>query len=1327
MYSPKITTNKVKAAEKALGKGLVYHSAQQIAHANFLLGKKYDAEQGKIIEPLKPSEKWWVDNERTLCMLDFRYWLTHYAKIINLQKKLVAFTPNIAQNIVLDIWAEMEEEAIAIYIQQLKARQLGVCLHPETLVLTSKLRWIPIVDLTVGELVVSVDEFSSGGRGVGRKMRPAVVVAKREVYEPAFKLTLDNGECLVATGLHRFLTKTNGQFTASWRRVKDLSAGKCIRYVSNTWGVSDYEDGWFGGILDGEGSLRVRKHEGGIEVCMSQVQNEVLDRARQYLVNRGYTFHVDADLRKSQDSTKLGNKPVYKLVLNRMNEVFRLIGQTRPSRFVDFPWWEGRELPGKRSGQAWSEIISIEPLVTQRMIDIQTSTGTFIANGFVSHNSTLTELAVAHRAQFYINVNALVASSDERKSETMSKMMEVAWSNQPWFMLPEMTSYRTGELIEFGKQNSAVSIQHGKQTTGLARGTTPNIAHLCLSPHTLVRLQNGTIRPISEVSPNDRTITSRGRLARIVSSFRSQRSNELTSEVWLWGNFAPLSCTRDHPVMSEYGWIEASKLLSGDYVRFPIRPISRERESFTVTVLPNARTHNKTPSRTYPLDFDWGWLCGLYLAEGSVLRTERNGRGWATGVCFSISADEQNDFTKKLSKAVGGNQYIGVRRSNSKTRTLCIQDSMLARWIYENFGRTDTKRIPDWAWTAGRDFCRGLLCGYLEGDGHIPDEKNDIPATSICVQIPVQLRELIASLGYGWSAIYFKPGGYRYGRNCLNCWSLYIQGPTAQAIRKDMGWANLDSDEAKHWRFAANTPFIEVEILRVLDGFSEEFYDLEVDAPEHDFCTLQCVVHNSELADYDAPEDLVDASLLHAMHEMEDTFLVLESTAAGIHDWWHQTWDSSKEGWPSRRSTFRPIFLPWFIGRDIYPTVTWLKKHPIDSNWKPSELVLRHAERCREYVASSDFLKKYLGEDWKLPPEQMWWYELSYEERKKKGELGKFLQEVPADDIESFQSTNISAFDAETIEVYHANTKNPEAVFGFVGPSIPLRMQPDRREIDWNKPPIPIHRVLTSGAKFDCQLMPLKFRGYPEFDFTNRLFIWEFPQKGQEYGIGIDTSDGVGQDRSVMEGLRKGRVGENDFQCCEFASAYVNAYDLSPLAFAVGELFSVEKDGERRQPKMVIECNRNGELTQLELRKMGYINFHQWIRYDSKKMQSSRSHKFGWYTNQWSRPMIMDCLVKRLRDNWLDILSPYFVTEMRDLERDEYRQSLRAMFGGHDDRIMAMAMVLFSLHVLELDWAERGGKFTPEIEEDASIYSLYNPNEYSAALEEPEEEYVSET
>lgn len=447
------------------------------------------------------------------------------------------------------------------------------------------------------------------------------------------------------------------------------------------------------------------------------------------------------------------------------------------------------------------------------------------------------------------------------------------------------------------------------------------------------------------------------------------------------------------------------------------------------------------------------------------------------------------------------------------------------------------------------------------------------------------------------------------------------------------------------------------------------------------------VAHLSEVAEYINPEELIDASLLNAMHPSPAMFLILESTAKGRKNYWHRLWEHSKQNYSSGKASLYPMFLPWFVGRDIYPTETWLRMHPIPQEFEPATLTYHHAERAKAYVKSNDLLLKFLGEEWEMPIAQMWWWEVTRDEYLSKDILSKFYEEMPADDLEAFQSTNRSAFSADTLSVYRENQQPPLTVYGFRGKpdEIPLRMQPDRRDIDFSLPVLTIKsRWNPSQRPCECQLVPLKFRGYPGFDPMGKLLVWEMPEDEEEYGLGMDTGDGVGLDRTTTEVLRKGTIERNEGQAAEFHSPYIGASEFWPLALTVATLYSTERQGQVRQAKVVIDCLRNGETVQLEMQKRGWWNFHQWLRYDKKRIRMKDSHRIGWFSNAWSRAMMMDYIIHALKDGLVDILSPYFIDEMGDLERDDIKQSLKAVYGGHDDLFVAMGQVYFSLHILEI-------------------------------------------
>jgi len=445
--------------------------------------------------------------------------------------------------------------------------------------------------------------------------------------------------------------------------------------------------------------------------------------------------------------------------------------------------------------------------------------------------------------------------------------------------------------------------------------------------------------------------------------------------------------------------------------------------------------------------------------------------------------------------------------------------------------------------------------------------------------------------------------------------------------------------------------------------------------------TTPSVVHLSEVASFIDGEILIEASILRAFHETPWHFFIQESTADGLYGYWPKKWREARDGWPQQRSRFMPAFLPWFISRDLYPTEAWLRKQPIPNGWEPTALVKAHAERARLYVASEPRLRKYLGFSWRMPIDQQWYYEAEYESARASRRLNLFLQEMPADENEAFQASNESAFDQDVVTMYANETsaKPPWGVFGFECSEDLLgrKHQASLREIDPSRPKIRI-RAGTDRDPVDMLLVPLKFEGYTVKD--GRFYVWLPPNVNDEFGMGVDTAYGVGEDETVCEVLKKATLLSGPEQAAEFASAYMSADTVWPIALAIATWYSPTG----RQCRATIECRGTGDGTQIAMRKHGWSNFHPWVHYDNRRIRPREGAKIGWYTNAATRQLLMDWIISALNDRWLVIHSPFFVNQMKALSRDEFKQSFRADYGGHDDRILALGMILVSMHILDV-------------------------------------------
>lgn len=371
----------------------------------------------------------------------------------------------------------------------LKARQLGECLDPSTLVLKSDLTWVPIVDLQAGDKIVSVDEYPlASGKGQARKMREGTVEASVPVEREAYRLTFDDGRSVICTATHPWLVQGVGAKGTWWgsikrkagdygNKIKKIKPGVKVRWITKPWGSSTVEDGWFGGMIDGEGSFNIPSVGGG-SICVCQRKGPVWDRLVSYAADRGYSYRIESD--STTRDSKFGNDPCPKVVFGRCDEIFRLLGQTRPTRFITNKFWEGRELPGKKSNLGWATVTKIEPLGLRTMIDLQTNIGTYIAEGFVSHNTTLFLGIDLFWLFLHPGINGVLVIDDDSNRDKFRVILRQFANSLPRQMrYPIVDDNRT--LMSFnvgGKLSILDFIVAGKRKGSLGASRAYRFAHL---------------------------------------------------------------------------------------------------------------------------------------------------------------------------------------------------------------------------------------------------------------------------------------------------------------------------------------------------------------------------------------------------------------------------------------------------------------------------------------------------------------------------------------------------------------------------------------------------------------------------------------------------------------------------------------------------------------------------------------------------------------------------------------------------------------------------------------------------------------------------------
>lgn len=134
----------------------------------------------------------------------------------------------------------------------------------------------------------------------------------------------------------------------------------------------------------------------------------------------------------------------------------------------------------------------------------------------------------------------------------------------------------------------------------------------------------------------------------------------------------------------------------------------------------------------------------------------------------------------------------------------------------------------------------------------------------------------------------------------------------------------------------------------------------------------------------------------------------------------------------------------------------------------------------------------------------------------------------------------------------------------------------------------------------------------PRTKFTHREF---------RYVLGVDVSDGIGKDRSVIDVLRVPTLEEPAEQVAQFVTETVSPEDLTPIVDAIGRLYP-DRDG--MEALAAIETNNHGLSTQDLLQKhYGYGHFYRWQYVDKQDLSRRFSQAIGWATTAKTRGMLL--------------------------------------------------------------------------------------------------------
>lgn len=166
------------------------------------------------------------------------------------------------------------------------------------------------------------------------------------------------------------------------------------------------------------------------------------------------------------------------------------------------------------------------------------------------------------------------------------------------------------------------------------------------------------------------------------------------------------------------------------------------------------------------------------------------------------------------------------------------------------------------------------------------------------------------------------------------------------------------------------------------------------------------VSHVTEVASLPYPY-MLDHDLFPGLPQNAYTLCILESTAQGRRNYWHDFTERVRRG---RTARWVYCFVPYYAEPKKY------RRTP-PAKWQPSDLTMMHAKLV--YETSREFVRK----DVLLSKETLYWYETTRQEYQDAGKLNLFLTNYAATPEESFQHTTMSAFPTELIEKLRLETR----------------------------------------------------------------------------------------------------------------------------------------------------------------------------------------------------------------------------------------------------------------------------------------------------------------
>lgn len=408
----------------------------------------------------------------------------------------------------------------------------------------------------------------------------------------------------------------------------------------------------------------------------------------------------------------------------------------------------------------------------------------------------------------------------------------------------------------------------------------------CLESSTRVVMEDGAVKPISDIKVGDRVATDNGESSIVEYVYsRGIKNGERAFRVRTGAKNHDIVCTENHPFLIEFPsgrreWVRSENLRVGDYLvvphpkRKPQRVVVRTSDYFEAKKSTRQVSNGWISTRTdrncivpefIDVDKEFCWLLGLYIAEGYR----------DNYVCgFGLHSDE-TEYAERTSAFFSGYGFCPTTMSALKSKSQSVRISSFGfAPLFEGLcgSGCSEKHLP-YFWKSLDDEClASLLDGYFCGDGCFSNEMLSCTTTSIT--LVYQVQQAMLSLGFYANVGLIRTGAdKRTGKKNRDQYYLSYGGKQLlqmQSLFSKIGAVNRKKSCSKGVRNCGEYHLVRVSrIDEITDTDGLLFWDITV-KDRHCFVAESRVVHNSH---YIEPE-----------HAETHDILLLVKDGKTIHD-----------------------------------------------------------------------------------------------------------------------------------------------------------------------------------------------------------------------------------------------------------------------------------------------------------------------------------------------------------------------------------------------------------------------------------------------------------